>query len=72
MNFPHLHLVVKGEKGNKLNPEDYINGSVSDTGANGKREIKGTKIIGIKCDSSDDDIFTFYPITDNSENKLTL
>ena len=72
VDFPHLHLVVKGEKGNKLNPEDYINGSVSDTGANGKREIKDTKIIGIKCDSLDDDIFTFYPITDNSENKLTL
>ena len=67
--YPHLHLVVKDEKGNKLNPEDYINGSVSDTESNGRREIKETKIIGIKCDESDDDIYTFYPIADNSESE---
>ncbi len=69
VDFPHLHLVVKDEKGNKLNPEDYINGSVSDTESNGRREIKETKIIGIKCDESDDDIYTFYPIADNSESE---
>ncbi|MDE7127410.1 MAG: M23 family metallopeptidase [Bacteroidales bacterium] len=60
VDFAHLHLTVKDAKGNLLNPEDYLNGIVSDTLSNGRRAVYSTAITGIKCDEEENEMSAIY------------
>ncbi|MBQ4162030.1 MAG: M23 family metallopeptidase [Parabacteroides sp.] len=49
VDYKHLHLGVKDENGNYLNPEDFINGKLQWNNVS-KTNITNTKIVRIKCD----------------------
>ena len=57
---PHLHLSVKNNAGEFVDPKDYINGKISSSTTNGVMTVDSTEITNINCDEEESDITVYY------------